>query len=483
MLHSEWLNLDGVRIDSALALRVPEALGLRRRVLVFGEDERGVHAACDDPEDYVALEALERAFGRPVLAVRAEPESLGRALQRVAAGRGETGEDGREDAVSLVDDLLRSAVLEQASDIHLEPDPQGMRVRFRVDGQLEERSHLASGQLVGLINRLKVLAGMDIAERRLPQDGRFTHLSGRGRGARAIDVRAAVLPTRHGERMALRLLAVQARPPSIDTLGLGANERAHLEGALAAQHGLVLLTGPTGSGKTTTLYAALRSLDLPRLNVLTIEDPIEYEVPGVSQVEVDSGDRITFARALRSALRHDPDVLMIGEIRDLETAEVAVRAALTGHLVLSTLHTNSAVGAITRLLDLGIPPYLAAATLRLVVAQRLVRRLCPHCRRPRPLGALEARALGSSAEAGSVAHVAVGCARCKRTGFSGRSGLFECFHLDEAARRLVAQGTDEDVLAAAARERGLHELRDDARAKVAAGETTPDEALRAVEAG
>src|SRR5262245_3684692 len=367
--NDQLLDLDLVRIDAAVALSVPESLALRRRVLPFGQDERGVHAACLDPQDHAAIEALERVLGRAVLAVRAEQGSLERALQRLFVRRAEARGD---DAVKLVDDLLHAALVEQASDIHLEPAQDRVRIRYRVDGLLDTVRSLGLEEYSAVLNRLKVLANMDISEKRVPQDGRFSYRYGAHETERTIDIRAAVLPTKFGERMTLRLLALQAESLTLPKLGLAQEDLRALEHAIAAPHGLMLLTGPTGSGKSTTLYAALRSLDLGALNVLTIEDPIEYDVPGVSQIEVDTGDRITFARALRSVLRHDPDVLMIGEIRDLETAEVAVRSSLTGHLVLSTLHTNSALAAVTRLVDMGVPRYLVAATLRLVVAQRLV---------------------------------------------------------------------------------------------------------------
>ncbi len=475
-MASELLDLDRVRIDAGLALRVPPALALRRRLIAFGEDEAGVQLACEDPADWGAIEAVERVLGRSVTALRAEPASLERALARVFAARA----PGRgDDATGLVDEILHAALLEQASDVHVEPDAEGVAIRLRVDGALEPHRRLSAEQSSGLVNRLKVLGGMDIAERRVPQDGRFTHQLGRGEGARAVDVRAAVLPTRFGERVTLRLLAAQGERLTLATLGLDDAALATLAGVLRAPHGLVLLTGPTGSGKTTTLYAALRTIDLVRRNVLTVEDPVEYDLPGISQIEVDSADRISFARALRSLLRHDPDVLMIGEIRDAETAEVAVRAALTGHLVLSTLHTSTAVGAVTRLVDVGVAPYLVAATLRLVVAQRLVRRLCLRCRRPRPADEAEARALGLAP--GATVWDAPGCAACKRSGHAGRVGGFEVRAFAPAARRLVAEGAGEQALLEQAFARG-RALREDLADKVRAGVTSPAEALLAVEA-
>ncbi len=470
------INLDEVRIDPAIALRVPESLAMRRRALAFGEDDAGVYAACLDPEDAVTVEALERAVGRKVIALRAVPESLDRALGRVFIQRDTVVTD---ETVRLVDDIMNSALLEGASDIHIEPSADGARVRYRVDGTLEAARQIAPDSVPGLVNRLKVLSGMDIAEKRVAQDGRFTYSTGPASGGRAVDVRAAALPTKFGERVTLRLLSKQVETLTLTRLGLLPRDLATFQSAIQAPHGLILLTGPTGSGKTTSLYAALRALDLPRLNVLTIEDPVEYDIPGVSQVEVDTGDRITFAKALRSALRHDPDVLMIGEIRDLETAEVAVRASLTGHLVVSTLHTNSAVSAVTRLADMGLPRYLIANTLRLAMAQRLVRRLCKHCVRERPLGASEAAALGDRSFQGRMVGEAVGCAFCKRSGYAGRIGLFETFAPGPEAAAAITDGMSEKELFRISG--NARTLRDDAIEKVFARITPPTEAIEAVE--
>ncbi|MCA8953862.1 MAG: type II/IV secretion system protein [Planctomycetes bacterium] len=292
------------------------------------------------------------------------------------------------------------------------------------------------------------------------------------------------MPTRFGERLTLRLLMVQSERLTLTNLGFVDADLLRFRGAIRAPHGMVLLTGPTGSGKTTTLYAGLRTLDLGRVNVLTIEDPIEYEIDGIAQIEVEGDDRITFPRALRSALRHDPDVMMIGEIRDLETAEIAVRASLTGHLVLSTLHTNSAAGAIARLVDMGVPSYLIGATLRLAVAQRLVRRLCRHCRRPRAATAAEADAFGWTGDGSTTVFDPVGCAYCKRTGFAGRIGVFELFAPDPATVAEIAAGADQDEVLRRSRAAGRSStLRADAARKVQNGSTSPSEAMLALEAG
>lgn len=387
------LNLDQIVVDPAWALRIPAKLAARRLVLPFAQHGGFVHVACADPGDASAIQSVQRFLRQPLRAERADPESLQRAIGRMFGGDSRQGgplviqrgdqtatalDLDAEDAVSACDTILRAAILRGASDIHFDPMADDIRLRFRIDGLLEDVRRISTTLFAGVAGRLKVMAGMDIAEKRSPQDGRFRHrYTSEGL---TIDIRAATLPTKHGERITLRLLGLQVDTLTLNKLGMRPSHLRTMVSALDQPHGLVLLTGPTGCGKTTTLYAAIRHLiHRERLNVVTIEDPVEYDMPGVAQVEVDSADKVSFTKALRSLIRHDPDVVMIGEIRDYETAEVALRAALTGHLVFSTLHTNSAAGAITRLVDLGVEErYLISATLRLVVAQRLVRRLCSH---------------------------------------------------------------------------------------------------------
>jgi general secretion pathway protein E len=355
-----------------------------------------------------------------------------------------------------------------------------VRVRLRVDGVLEEYRRLPSTAHAALCSRIKVLSGMDIAERRAPQDGAFTYHFSMLEKMHAIDVRVASLPTKHGERITLRLLASQENRLSLEKLGMNARDLGIFEGMLAQPHGLVLLTGPTGGGKTTTLHAAVhRLLDGSPLNIITVEDPIEYEIAGVAQVEVDSADKVSFGKALRALLRHDPDVLVIGEIRDLDSLDIAIKASLTGHLVLSTLHTNNAVSVVTRLIDMGMPAHLIGATLRLCVAQRLVRRLCQHCRRAVPLEAAHARSLGIPEAAGAGAYEAEGCLYCAGRGFSGRMGLFECAPIDSELASLIARQTPETELGEAMRRKGFQSLLADGAAKVLAGLTTVREVLDA----
>lgn len=483
MERGSLLDLDTIRIDPALARAVPESLALRRGVLLIGRRDGALLAACRDVGDHAAIEALERAAGGRVVALAAEPESLRRALRRVFTARRATTPVANDDAAALVEEWLADAIVLQASDVHVECAAQALRVRLRIDGVVETHRELPLSTAAAALNRIKVLAGLDIAERRAPQDGRFSFEFGPAGDERRVDVRVAVIPTKHGERATMRLLALRADELALADLGMELSDLSALRTAVARPHGLVLLTGPTGSGKTTTLYGALRTIDVVGRNVLTLEDPVEYDVPGVSQTEVDHSQRMTFASGLRALLRHDPDVLLVGEIRDHETADVAVKASLTGHLVLSTLHTNSALGAVMRLCDMGVAPYLVAATLRLSLAQRLVRRLCSHCRAPTTVDDAQRAALAGALERGDRAFAAVGCGLCRGTGYSGRVGLFESFVPDSVCAELIAQRATEPALLAAARAAGMRALLDDAASKVRNGTTSIDETLRALEVG
>ncbi|MCL4207046.1 MAG: GspE/PulE family protein [Pirellulaceae bacterium] len=492
-MTNDLLNLDEVRVDPLWAMKVPSTLALRRQVLPFAAVDGRVYVACANAEDRAALEAVERCVGLPVCPQAAEPASLRRTLNRVfgpgtqtapaAPARARSGEasgdESGEDAVALCDELMHAALVRQASDIHIDPEEKHVQIRLRVDGVLERYRTFPTTALSGVISRFKVLGGMDIAEKRAPQDGGFTHRFGQTN--QAIDVRLASLPTKYGERMTVRLLALQTESLTLERLGMSQRDLASFSNAIDKPHGLILLTGPTGSGKTTTLYAALRRLIAGQeLNVITIEDPIEYGIAGVAQVEVDTADKVTFGKALRSVLRHDPDVVMIGEIRDAETADVAIKAALTGHLVFSTLHTNSACSAVTRLVDMGVQRYLIAATLRLAVAQRLVRRLCARCRRQRELLPSEAAALGNPDAAGQVVYEPAGCLYCANRGLVGRLGLFELLPVDESVSRHIVDGADEAALAGEIRRRGIPRLVDDALSKLYEGQTTVQEVLTAV---
>ncbi len=481
------LDLDEVRVHPECVLKIPATLAMRKRVLPFVELDGVLHVACTEPDHRPTLRIVERLAKMPVCAWKAEREALERAIRRVfgdgrdrlhtLAAPGANALQGMDaEAADLTDEILFSAYLKQASDVHIDPRREGVVVRFRVDGRLETHAVLPAAAHSEIIGRLKVLAGMDIAEKRAPQDGSFSRQF--VSGGREIDVRVATLPTKHGERMTLRLLALQTGSLTLDRLGLNDFHRRTLETFLQRNQGMMLLTGPTGSGKTTTLYAAIRYLLSGRdLNVITVEDPVEYEIDGVAQSEVDSADKVSFAKALRSILRHDPDVVMIGEIRDHETADVAVKASLTGHLVLSTLHTNSAPATLTRLIDMGLEPYLVAASVRLAIAQRLVRRLCRHCRIPRPLTRREAEIFQRPELAGAEVYESAGCVYCGGRGYNGRLAVYEMLPISGDWARGIAEGAGEAEVIGWMKEAGIPFLVDDVIAKLLAGETSMGEAM------
>lgn len=482
------IDFDQVKIDPAWALRIPVSLALRRSVLPFAAMDGKIYVACADPGDTSSLDAVQRYTLQQPVPMRVDRDALQAALARVYGDgtgsqpvlRSDPSALSADDAVALVDEIVRAAILRQASDIHVDPERDAVRIRLRVDGILEEYHRLPSSIQAALCSRIKVLSGMDIAERRAPQDGALTFRFGLTGSAQAMDIRVASMPNKHGERLTLRLLAAQDRRLTLDTLGMCPEHLTTMESVLARPHGLMLLTGPTGSGKSTTLYAAIqRLMARGALNILTVEDPIEYEMPGVGQAEVDSADKVSFHKALRSLLRHDPDVIMIGEIRDTDSLDIAMKASLTGHLVLSTFHTNDATSVVTRMLDMGVQSHLIAATLRLSVAQRLVRRLCTHCRAPQPLTNAAAAALGNRLAAGGTVYEPKGCLYCAGRGFAGRIGLFECAAIDGEIASLIAGGCSLVELSAALTRKNFRTLMDDAAAKVLSGLTTVGEVLEA----
>ena len=457
--------------------RFPSGLVQRRIFLPVRGEEGPVRVVLSDPDDQVALDSARRVIGRDVETALADPRALEVAVTR-AMGElrtsAETAEEAEEpDSIALLDEILREAYVYRASDIHFEPVYEGMRVRLRVDGRLQEHSRLLSrGERDAITVRIKVLAGLDIAEQRTTQDGGFSYRIG-GPEAEEADIRVATVPARGGERCTLRLLGHETNLLGLEDLGMPEPVLLEFREAIERPHGIILVTGPTGSGKSTTLYAALRELDADESNILSVEDPVEQIVEGVTQVQVNAN--LSFARALRSFLRHDPDVLLVGEIRDQETADAALKAALTGHLVLSTLHTNDAAGAVTRLSDIGSERYLIAAGLLGVIAQRLVRRLCPQCRTPSKPDGEAAERLGIGPDSGEIWHP-TGCPACLGTGYQGRVGIFEAMWCDEQLAQIISEGASEgDIRQATA---GRRSLAADAREKVLAGVTSLDEARR-----
>ncbi len=382
-----------------------------------------------------------------------EEADLSRMMQELPAVEDLLESAGDAPIIRMLNALLTQAVRDGASDIHIEPYERHSSVRFRVDGTLREVVQPNRALHAALISRLKIMADLDISEKRLPQDGRISLRL----GTRAIDVRVSTLPNAHGERAVLRLLDKSESKLSLESVGMQGDVLARLEGLITQPHGIILVTGPTGSGKTTTLYAALSRLDAGRSNIMTVEDPIEYELPGVGQTQVNSKIDLTFAKALRAILRQDPDVIMIGEIRDFETAQIAIQASLTGHLVLATLHTNDAASAITRLTDMGVEPFLLSSSLLGVLAQRLVRKYCGHCH---------------GGDHGT------GCEHCGHTGYAGRTGVFELLVVNDAIRAQIHGQAAEAEVRAQALAGGMQLMREDGERLVAAGITSREEVLR-----
>ena len=376
--------------------------------------------------------------------------------------------------IKLINALLSEAVKMQASDVHIEPFEHALLVRVRVDGVLRELIRPSRKLAPLLVSRLKVMAKLDIAEKRVPQDGRIALRI----GGRPVDVRVSSLPSKHGERVVLRLLDKQAGRLDLTSLGMSDTLLGELKELLKKPHGILLVTGPTGSGKTTTLYAGLSILNDESRNILTVEDPIEYDINGIGQTQVNTKADMTFAKGLRAILRQDPDVVMVGEIRDLETAQIAVQASLTGHLVLSTLHTNTAVGAISRLIDMKVEPFLFASSLLGVLAQRLVRKLCNHCKQEQALSATDKERFNFKSDADhAVIWQAVGCTHCNNTGYSGRTGIYELLVIDESLREMIHNRKNEPEITKYMRQK-TPSMRDYGYALVAEGVTTLEEVLR-----
>lgn len=473
---------------------LPDQISLRfmreRHVLPVSVEEGRLCVIVSDPTDEATLAALRLASGLDLSLSLATDNQILSAIERLDDERSGSGPSasplGEDDdtlkdlaldapVIDLVNRLFREASAARATDLHIEPARGHVIVRHRVDGLLEERERLAPDLGRAAVSRLKILTNLNIAEKRLPQDGRA-----RLRIAeREHDIRVATMPTIHGESIAIRFLSANTQAPDINRLGLSASNLSKLRQQIQHAHGMIVVTGPTGSGKTTTLAAALGVLNDPRRKIVTIEDPVEYQVEGVNQVQIHPDIGLTFARTLRSLLRFDPDIIMVGEMRDPETASIGVNAALTGHLVLTTLHTNSAAGAVIRLLDLGVQAYLIASTLRCVVAQRLVRKLCIHCRTPYEAGPELLAQLPDScgvAGHGSVTlYKACGCTYCGNTGFAGRAAIFEVMVIDDELRRLIKPGVSADVIAQAARRAGTPGMMKDGFAKCREGLTTIEE--------
>ncbi len=500
-------SLAGTRVPTEFVDRVPLAFARAHDMIAIAREGGVFRVACAHPLDLHPQDDLASMLPGKVefvLAPRNEiTEIINRAFRHRADGVDEaledledtdiaglvseidTGEDlldvaNKAPIIKLVNSILFQALKLRASDVHFQPYVDRLQVRFRIDGILYDMESIPKTAQDAVLSRIKVMGRMDIAERRMPQDGRATIRVGDGE----VDVRISIVPTSEGERAVLRLLDKTAKVFTVDELGLDEQNRATLEQYIRYPHGIVLVTGPTGSGKTTTLYASLSRISTGDKNILTIEDPVEYQLDGISQVQVNTKKGLTFAAGLRSFLRQDPDVMMVGEIRDVETAEIAIRAAITGHLVFSTVHTNDAPSTITRLIDIGVEPYLVASSLVLVVAQRLVRTLCPSCREwiePDSTMRGELMDIGVDLEQLPEGKVAVsrGCADCFQSGYQGRTAIYEMLPMVEEIRTMVMnRATASELKRAAIDNAGMRTLRMDGVRKVLAGETSPAEVVR-----
>lgn len=473
-----FIDYSRIRPNLDLAKAFPQSLLKRGAAIPVSQEGAKITVACGSPDDHLLLSEIERRTGLHPLPALAEPNALKEAANHLLSQINPSVQQTVEvDPVEALDRIMKEAYLRRASDIHLDPQPDGMHTRIRVDGHLEEiRVHLQQHHSHALVSRVKVLAGLDIAEQRSAQDGGFTY-DIPSLPDTSIDLRIATIATKWGERVTIRILARDSKDITLNETGMNANALGLFKKALQRPHGMILITGPTGSGKSTTLYASLREIRRPQVNIMTLEDPIESNIPGISQVQVGGSDKITFAKGLRSMLRHDPDIIMVGEIRDQETAEVALRAAMTGHLIFSTLHTNDAASAVTRLMDIGCEPYLIASTLVAVVAQRLVRRLCEHCKTPRSPSDNEREQLGITDDSTQVFGPSEhGCSRCSGTGFQGRIGVFELLWLDTELQRIVADQCSQKEWNEAIATRRT-ELREDGYQKIMDGKTTLEEVL------
>jgi type IV pilus assembly protein PilB len=493
----DFVDLNVYKTDPGALNLVTAQAAKRYNAAPIGFDESGKRllVAMADPSNVLALDDLKLMTGHAITRVVAPPEDLQSVIARMSrlddavAEAIDEGEDDEEygglseiresadDApvIKLVNSLIAQAVEDGASDVHFEPmESRDMRVRFRIDGVLNETTVIPKRMNAGVVSRIKIMGDLDIAERRLPQDGR---VSLRVEG-HSIDIRVVSIPGVWGEGIVMRILDKQQVLLSMDTLGIGGDSHDRFEASIRKPYGAVLVTGPTGSGKSTTLYAALNTINSPEKNIITIEDPVEYQLAGINQIQVNLKAGLTFAQGLRSMLRADPDIIMVGEIRDGETARIAVESALTGHLVLSTLHTNDAPSAITRLTEMGIEPFLTASALDCIVAQRLARKLCSHCKRRTVLTQASLAAAGFEADLDIEAYEPVGCGRCNQSGYKGRIGVYEVMTISDEIRALTIERTSADVIREIAVKQGMKPLRIDGMDKVRQGLTSIAEVAR-----
>ncbi|MDX6224674.1 MAG: type pilus assembly protein PilB [Frankiales bacterium] len=497
-----FVDLSDFPVDGSAVAKVPDAVCRRYSALPIGYEDGKLIVAMADPANVFAIDDIRSITGYEVKAVVSTRADVASAINRYHRADGDLEDltnaidtdDGLDDLASVrevVEDapivkyvnlLITQAIQDRASDIHIEPTEKDLRVRFRIDGVLHEAMRSPKNIQAGVLSRLKIMADINIAERRIPQDGRLSVTT----NGKKIDLRVATLPTVWGEKCVMRILDNSTAMLKLTDLGFSDHNYERYAQSFIKPYGMILVTGPTGSGKSTTLYATLNIVSKPEVNVITVEDPVEYRIPGINQVQTNGKAGLTFASALRSILRSDPDVVLIGEIRDHETAQIAIEAALTGHLVLSTLHTNDAPSAVTRLVEMGIEPFLVGSALDCILAQRLARKLCSKCKdpyQPTPEALIAARfpsRLWAPGEQVPTLYRPVGCSACSKTGYKGRLALHEVMPVTEEIERLAVERASAAVIGQVAREQGMWTLRDDGLAKVVSGVTSLEEIFRVV---
>jgi type IV pilus assembly protein PilB len=493
------VNLDVISIDKKAIKAVPESICLKYDLIPFGFDENKIKVAMWDPlnifavddvsissgfqvETYIALKSeikknIERYYSDQQVLKAAE--ELSKERQGDSRGQNQLDEEAFDDiknapVVKMVDYLIKNAIEARASDIHIEPYETYIRIRYRVDGQLVQISTLGIESLPALVTRIKILSNLNIAEKRVPQDGRIITKI----GDKDVDLRVSILPTVSGEKVVIRILDRDSYKIGIDNLGMNEEELEQLRSVIKNPHGIILVTGPTGSGKSTTLYTILNKLNSEDKNIITVEDPVEYMLEGINQVNVNTKAGLTFANGLRSILRQDPDIVMIGEIRDNETAQIAIRSAITGHLVLSTLHTNDAPSSVTRLIDMDIEPYLVATSVVGVIAQRLVRKICPKCKMEYTASDYDKRILGIDENENIILSRGSGCAFCNNSGYSGRTGVYEIMEVTREHKELIMNDRNSDALKDVSLKKGMKTLGAACKRLVLEGVTTIDELVK-----
>lgn len=493
-LSIPYMFLSDIEIMPEAVAAVPIFLAERYTLVPLKKDGNRLTIAMNDPTNFYAIDDVRMVSGCDISIVLSEQQDIINAINNFYGVSGRVGgslnklkedsfapvirrvEDSSEDApiIKIVNSVIEQAVRDKASDIHIEPQEDDTRVRFRVDGVLRNAVTLPKNSHSAIISRIKIMAEMDIAEKRLPQDGRINI----EQGGRDIDLRISTLPTILGEKVVMRILDKTAASIDINDLAFTAKNMELYSSLFNSSYGIVLVTGPTGSGKSTTLYSTLTNINNPNKNIITVEDPVEYRIEGVNQVAVNNKAGLTFANGLRSILRQDPNIIMVGEIRDVETARISIHAALTGHLVFSTLHTNDAAGAITRLIDMGVEPFLVASALRGVVAQRLVRRICPHCKETYAPEAAERAYMGIALDEEVKLYKGAGCGKCNFTGYAGRMAIHEVLPIIPEMKELILKNAPDTEIFAAGRSYGVTSMKEDGIRKVLDGETTASELLR-----